>query len=197
MSFPASVPQPGKYARIERERRFLLADLPIDPAPIAIRTITDRYWPETTLRLRHIADQNGSHQYKLTQKIPASRPGPVQGTITNTYLTAAEFRLFAALPGNMLTKTRYSIPPFGIDVFASRLAGLILAEIEFTNDDDILTFTPPTYAIAEVTDNPRFTGGHLATTSRDELAALLADFGIDVDPRPETGQQVTNGEAFR
>ncbi|MFJ9370724.1 hypothetical protein ACIRRA_40780 [Nocardia sp. NPDC101769] len=174
-----SLLQPGKYARIERERRFLLANLPSNPTPTTIRAITDCYWPETTLRLRHIADHDGSHQYKLTQKIPAPSPGPVQGLITNTYLTGGEYRLFATLPGNVLTKTRYSIPPFGIDVFALQLRGLVIAEAEFSNDDDMLAFTPPIYAIAEVTDDPRFTGGQLARTPRDQLVSLLADFGIE------------------
>ena len=74
-----SLRQPGKYARVERERRFLLSGLPNDQPVTAVREITDRYLTGTTLRLRHMADQRDSHQYKFTQKIPTDRPGPVQG----------------------------------------------------------------------------------------------------------------------
>src|SRR5947208_1185160 len=44
----------GKYARIERERRFLLADPPPSAAVTGRHRITDRYLPGTRLRLRRI-----------------------------------------------------------------------------------------------------------------------------------------------
>ncbi|GAB3436435.1 CYTH domain-containing protein [Actinophytocola sediminis] len=184
MTSPDS-PVPGKYARVERERRFLLADLPSDSPATAIRTITDRYLTGTTLRLRHMDDQRGGHQYKFTQKMPAERPGPVQGLITNTYLSKTEYDLLADLPTTTLIKTRYSIPPFGIDVFAPPLHGLVLAEVEFDTDNAMLAFRPPSYVIAEVTNDQRFTGGCLATASREHLTSWLADYGIDVDHRPD------------
>jgi len=176
-----SSPQPGKYARIERERRFLLAGLPKDQPVTAIRTITDRYLIGTTLRLRDMSNQRGDHHYKLTQKIPTERPGPVQGLITNTYLSKTEYDLLAQLPGKMLIKTRYSFPPLGIDVFAPPLHGLVLAEAEFDTDSAMLAFQPPTYVIAEVTDDQRFTGGHLVNTTREQLTSWLADYGIDAN----------------
>ena len=184
MTSPAS-PVPGKYARVERERRFLLADLPSDPPATAIRTITDRYLIGTTLRLRHMSDQRGGgDQYKFTQKIPAARPGPVQGLITNTYLSKAEYDLLTDLPATMLIKTRYSIPPLGIDVFTSALHGLVLAEAEFDTDNAMLAFQPPKFVIAEVTEDQRFTGGRLATTSREQLTSWLAEYGIDTNRQP-------------
>src|SRR6266496_1542731 len=69
---------PGKYARVEREWRYLLAGLPDGIPPASARRITDRYLTSTSLRLRHISGPEGD-QYKLTQKIPATPPGPVQG----------------------------------------------------------------------------------------------------------------------
>ena len=44
----------GKYARVERERRFLLAGPPRTSAVTASRRITDRYLPGTRLRLRRV-----------------------------------------------------------------------------------------------------------------------------------------------
>ena len=174
-----SLRQPGKYARVERERRFLLAALPKDQPVTAVREITDRYLTGTTLRLRHMADHRDGHQYKLTQKIPTDHPGPVQGLITNTYLSKAEYDLLAQLPGKMLIKTRRSVPPLGIDVFAPPLHGLVLAEAEFDTDTAMLAFRAPSYVTAEVTDDARFTGGRLVNTTREQLTSLLADYGLD------------------
>lgn len=169
---------PGKYARVERERRFLLAGLPAGERPTEVRTIVDHYLAGTTLRLRHVRGPDGD-QYKLTQKIPATRPGPVQGLITNIYLSKAEHdRLVAALPGALLAKTRYSFPPLGLDVFDPPLHGLILGEAEFGSDAEMRAFQPPNYVHAEVTDDPRFTGGRLAKTSRRDLISGLTEYGL-------------------
>jgi len=177
---PSPVPglAPGKYARIERERRFLLAGLPAGEQPADPREIIDLYLAGTTLRLRCVR-RPGSEQYKLTQKIPAAQPGPVQGLITNIYLSRAEYdQMAVALPGRRLAKTRYSIPPLSIDVFDPPLHGLVTGEAEFGADAEMLAFQPPGYVHAEVTGDPRFTGGRLAVTSREDLISWLAQYGI-------------------
>ncbi|GAB2716578.1 hypothetical protein [Kitasatospora kifunensis] len=169
------------YARIERERRFLLA-APPDPAVVtATRRITDRYLDGTRLRLRRMArvDDN-TVVYKFTQKLPAERPGPVQGLITNTYLTDTEYQLLATLPAAVLGKTRLSVPPLGIDLFDPPLHGLVLAEAEFDSDEEAEAFRPPSEAVAEVTSDGRFTGGRLVRTGRAELLGWLAEYGIAV-----------------
>src|SRR5579884_2200424 len=101
----------GKYARVERERRFLLAGPPAPSAVTATRLITDLYLTGTRLRLRHAELPGDNSEFKLTQKIPAARrPGAVQGLITTTYLSSAEYRLLATLPAAVLRKTRFSVP---------------------------------------------------------------------------------------
>lgn len=42
-----------------------------------------------------------------------------------------------------IAQARYSIPPFGVDVFDSPLRGLILAECEFDDDATMHSFSPP------------------------------------------------------
>jgi CYTH domain-containing protein len=169
---------PGKYALVERERRFLLAGMPAGERPAAARQITDHYLIGTSLRLRWVR-QTGGDQYKLTQKIPAAQPGPVQGLITNIYLSKAEHdQLVAALPGKRLVKTRYSVPPLGIDVFGPPLHGLVTGEAEFGTDAEMHSFQPPGYVHAEITGDRRFTGGRLATTQREDLISWLAEYGI-------------------
>jgi hypothetical protein len=45
------------------------------------------------------------------------------------YLSEDEFALLANLPAKVLTKTRHSVPPFGIDVFDGVLTGLVRSSI--------------------------------------------------------------------
>lgn len=170
--------RPGKYARVERERRFLLAAPPIPSAVTATRVITDHYLPGGRLRLRRAQSPDGCAELKLTQKVPAARPGTVQGLVTNIYLSPAEYDVLATLPARALTKTRFSVPPLGIDVFAGQLRGLVLAEAEFATDTEAESFAPPSECVAEVTDDARFTGGRIVRATRAELLTWLAEHGI-------------------
>ena len=172
-----------KYARIERERRFPLAGPPPTPTVTARRRITDRHLPGTRLRLRRIDyPGGGSSAFKFTQKVPANRPGYVQGLITNTYLSAAEYDLLASLPAAVLSKTRLSVPPLSVDVFEPPLHGLVMADVEFTTDQEAQAFLPPPATVAEVTDDKRFAGGSLVSARRHDLLAWLAEYGIELRP---------------
>src|SRR5581483_9884754 len=134
-----------KYARIERERRFLVEQFPAPANVVGIRSIKDLYIDNTALRLREQTEDTGAVVFKLTQKIPARGPGAQQGFITNMYLSKEEFRVLAQLSGKKLRKTRYSLPPFGIDVFEGELAGLLLAEAEFDSADAADSLTLPSF----------------------------------------------------
>jgi CYTH domain-containing protein len=180
-SAPAGKSQ--KYAKPERERRFLLAGLPAGEI-VSIATITDRYFPGMRLRLRLVVEAQGEAMrtyYKLTQKTPAAEGGP--GLISTMYLSREEFDLLSSLPGSVLRKTRYNIPPFGVDVFDPPLDGLIVAECEFEDDAAMHSFIPPASILAEVTFDFRFAGGTLATMDPRDLPKLLAPFGGAVNDR--------------
>src|SRR5262252_6193538 len=105
-----------KYARPEYERRFRIAGVPEGEVVRRVE-IRDRYIEGTRLRLRKMGDE-----HKLTQKIPGPDGGP--GLVTTILLDEAEYERFAALPARTLEKTRLSIPPFGVDVFAPPHEGL-------------------------------------------------------------------------
>ena len=78
----------------------------------------------------------------------------------------------------MLTKTRHSVPPFGIDVFDGVLSGLVMAEAEFNSAAEVSTSALSSFLVHEVSEDSRFTGGQLATVSRQDLKACLAEHGI-------------------
>lgn len=170
--------QVSKYARVERERRFLLAQFPRYVKIERIRRIVDRYIDGTTLRLRELCEEGGSAIYKLTQKLPQRAAGARQGLITTVYVTASEFGVFAQLPAKILHKTRYSVPPFGIDVFAGELDGLVLAEAEFDSAAEAEALTLPDFIGPEVSAEERFTGGRLACASQADIAAWLSEYGV-------------------
>jgi len=158
--------QPGKahkYARVERERCWLMREPPDPSTAVAIVEVTDVYFPGTRLRLRRMLEVEGRRPpvYKLTQKVPGHDH---RRLTTNTYLTEAEYELLSRLDGHRLVKMRYSVPPFGIDVFLPPLDGLVLAEMEYDSDEAMVAGEPPEGVIREVTGDVRYTGGHLAAS---------------------------------
>ena len=175
------MPVEQKYARIEWERRFLLDRFPRGTVATRVRRISDRYIQGTTLRLRQQSDNDGQNVFKLTQKLPDKGNGARQGLVTSMYLTNAEFSVLAKLPARVLTKTRHSVPPFGIDVFDGALSGLVLAEAEFSSASEAVALVLPSFIGHEVSDDPTFTGGHLVTASRRELEDRLAQHGIKLN----------------
>ena len=166
-----------KYARIETERRFLLAAAPPDLDESDAHRIIDRYWPGTRLRLRRIETLSGQViQSKLTQKYLEPQRPTTETVITNTYLTAQEYDLLAQLPGLPLVKRRTAYPyqgwQFGIDVFEGALDGLVLAEVEAQNGQ-LWPGDLPSFARCEVTAEKAFTGGGLVQMDAAQLRALL------------------------
>ena len=178
MNPSAPVGKSQYYARPERERRFLLARRP-GGAVQKITCIVDRYLAGTRLRLRQMIetrDNTSRTYYKLTQKVPAPDGGP--GLLSTIYLNVEEYSVFAALPAAVLRKTRYSVPPFGVDAYEPPLSGLFIAEVEFDSDAAMNSFSPPSWVVAEVTVDSRFAGGHLVTMQSVDLSGLLSSFGL-------------------
>lgn len=145
----------SKYAQIERERRFLVREVP-RAEPLIRRAITDLYLDGTRIRLRQsvgIVDGQDEVLRKLTQKLPDVVPvGGRRGTITTMYLDEAEYQRLSSLPGRWLTKERLSFPPLCVDVIQGPLAGLIIAEVEFSDDEEMLQFVAPPWCRAEITE---------------------------------------------
>lgn len=163
-----------KYARLENERRFLVAALP--KLPTAFRRIEDRYVAGTRLRLRSMTDDaTGARELKFCKKYEGD--DPVSGAVTNLYLSEAEHAVLAALPARTISKRRYRLDhdgrAFGVDVFDGELAGLMLCEAEADTLEAIMALIFPPWAGREVTADPFFTGGHLSTITAAELAGKL------------------------
>ncbi len=173
-----------KYARIERERRFLLRELPPGLAlPDDHTQIFDNYITETRLRLRKIrAPKAREWTWKLTQKFALDPEDFSRTLITNIYLSQYEYELLAVFEGNEIRKNRYPYEhegrKYAVDVFLGALFGLILAEIEFATDEEMGAFAQPSFAFLDVTNDEMFTGGRLVHLTSDEISAELKRRGI-------------------
>lgn len=167
-----------KYARVERERRWLLASPPL--APCDVVAITDRYLPGSRLRLRETVSATGEVVRKLGHKVRLS-DGPQEVACTSLYLDDAEWALLCSLEAHLLVKERRRMVVDGVtvavDVFGGRCAGLVLAEIDRGDGAD--TGLPEGLgAVAEVTADERFTGGLLSASSRAALLSALEEYGL-------------------
>ncbi|HUZ40398.1 MAG TPA: hypothetical protein VMU68_03275 [Acidimicrobiales bacterium] len=167
-------PGEGKYAQTEREQRWLLPSVP--EKAVFRAEIADYYFVNTSLRLRKVTTGSAT-TLKHTQKVRVDEGNPDFIKVTNLYLTPPEFEMLSKLPTLTLLKHRLDYDEgqstFAVDSFGGRHRGLILAEIEIgTEEQRVLG---PSSALAEVTDDNRFSGGHLAAASDDELAELLSE----------------------
>jgi CYTH domain-containing protein len=164
-----------KYARIERERRFILRGLPPALALNDPHTqIFDNYITGTRLRLRKIRiPERREWIWKLTQKFAPAPPDFSRTVITNIYLSQYEYEILSVFEGNEIRKNRYPYKhegrDYAIDVFLGALHGLILAETSFDTDEEMDAFTPPPFAAREVTADEMFTGGSLVHLTSDEI----------------------------
>ena len=73
-----------------------------------------------------------------------------------------EYRLFAALPGPHSLKRRYAVADGGLDVYLRPAIGMALFEVEFADESAARRYSPPGFAVKEVTGDERFTGAAIA-----------------------------------
>lgn len=174
----------SKYARIERERRYLLNDLPegLTRADHHLQ-ITDNYITGTRLRIRKVRDpRTNKWVVKFTQKFAPDPKDFSRTIITNTYLNAFEADTLAIFEANEIRKNRYYFEfegrQFAIDMFLGDLFGLVLAEVSFESDEELDGYQPPPFAVAEVTNIEIFTGGRLSQLTIADIKDELAKSGI-------------------
>lgn len=174
----------SKYARVERERRYLLPDLPAgltraDPH----LQITDNYLTGTRLRLRKVREpRTNKWTVKFTQKFAPDPQDLARTIITNTYLNALEAETLSIFNANEIRKNRYYFEfdgrKFSVDMFLGDLFGLVLAEVSFDTDEEVDQFPKPSFALADVTNDPVFSGGRLCELTFAEVRRHIMDRGL-------------------
>ncbi|MFW2382608.1 MAG: CHAD domain-containing protein [Acidimicrobiales bacterium] len=160
-------PESAPASTSERERKFLVTSQP------------DVEGDGTTLRQGYLAIEgsvsvrvrdSGEEGCTLTMK---AGKGAVR-TELEFAITAEQFA--AAWPhtgGRSVHKTRYELPlgdhVIELDVFHDELQGLVMAEVEFDDDESMAAFEPPDWFGPEVTDDDSYTNASLAVNAPSGL----------------------------
>jgi len=174
----------SKYALLERERRYLLQDLPegLTRADHHLQ-ITDNYITGSRLRIRKVRDpRTNKWTVKFTQKFAPDPTDLSRTFITNTYLNAVEAEVLSIFNSNEIRKNRYYFEyerqKFSVDMFLGDLFGLVLAEVSFDNDLELDAYSTPPFALAEVTNNELFSGGKLCELTFSDLREEIRRAGL-------------------
>ena len=150
-------------AHREIERKFLVRRLPDDLATQPSTEISQGYLVSTDDGLQvRLRKKNG--QYTLTYKRGIGNVREER----EVELTTEQFStLWPATESKRLEKTRYEIP-FGdriveIDVYGGRHKDLVVAEVEFDDEEEAKNFQPPEWLGDDVTGDPRYSNQLLAS----------------------------------
>ena len=143
----------------EIERKFLVKALPENLDSFPSSQIEQGYLcTEPVVRIRR-----QDEEYWLTYK----SKGLMVREEYNLPLTAEAYsHLKSKVDGKLISKRRYRIP-FGrytieLDLFASPLPDLILAEVEFPSEEEALQFQGPEWFGEDVTSSPKYHNSNLS-----------------------------------
>ena len=147
----------------EIERKYLLDALPEELIDGDSRRIEQGYLPsgsELTVRLRRVDET----KTVLTIK---SGAGLVRAEEEFPIPADAFERLWPLTEGARVNKSRQVVPlddglVAEVDIYADHLAGLLTVEVEFEDEEQAGTFSPPDWFGADVTEDPAYSNRALA-----------------------------------
>lgn len=147
---------------MEIERKFLIKNLPEALESYPCYQIEQAYLcTDPVLRIRR-----KNEQYILTYKGPGflvreEHEFPLKGESYQQLLKKAE--------GNLIKKMRYKIPygnhTIELDVFDPPFAPLVLAEVEFSTEEEAEAFQCPNWFGEDVTYDPAYTNAAMSRQS--------------------------------
>ena len=145
---------------MEIERKYLITELPENLDSFSCRIIEQGYLnTEPVIRIRRDNDK-----YELTYK----SKGLMTREEYNMPLTREAYEhLLPKIDGILIKKKRYMIPlnsdlMIELDVFEDALAPLILAEVEFPNEELANSFEPPVWFGEDVTFSGKYHNSFLS-----------------------------------
>ena len=152
---------------MEIERKYLIRQIPFSLDDHVFHRIEQAYLcTEPVIRIRR-----EDSRFYITYK----SKGLMIREEHNLPLTEESYRhLLKKADGNIITKKRYKIPykntngsyTIELDIFSDILEGLILAEVEFTTEEEALAFVPPDWFGEDVTFSSKY---HNSTLSSSNL----------------------------
>lgn len=166
---------------LEVELTYLARAIPAAASDAAGKLLIDIYVPDTAgihprLRIRQKGDS-----YELTKKVPVTEGDASVHEEVTTPLSQEEFDALASSSSKKVSKMRYNVVIDGhdaeVDVFQDGLAGLVVIDFEFPNEETKARFTPPDVCLADVTQEDFIAGGLLAGKSYADIEPELNRFG--------------------
>ena len=147
----------------EIERKFLIRELPEQLAEFPHVEISQGYLVSLDDGLQ-VRLRKSNENYSLTYKRGVGNVREER----EVELTPMQFgALWPATEGKRLEKTRYDIPlgnrVVEIDVYGGRHNGLVVAEVEFDDEESAKNFHPPDWLGDDVTGDPRYSNQLLAS----------------------------------
>jgi CYTH domain-containing protein/CHAD domain-containing protein len=159
---PSAV-EPEPQSTIERERKWLVRELPDLDQGAALRQGYLAIDGAVSVRVR---DEDGHRTLTVKAGAGTSRT-ELEWRIDVDAFEAA----WLATEGRRITKTRHRFPlddhTAEIDVFGEQLDGLVVVEVEFESDDELTAFSPPEWFGREVSDDRRYTNASMAVDGLD------------------------------
>lgn len=145
---------------MEIERKYLITQLPNNLSAFPLRILEQGYLnTEPVIRIRKDNDN-----YELTYK----SSGLMSREEYNLPLTQEAYEhLLPKIDGRLIRKKRYMLPltdtlTIELDIFEDDLAPLILAEVEFPDEESANTFTPPDWFGEDVTFSGKYHNSFLS-----------------------------------
>lgn len=165
----------------ELERTFLVKSLPEGLDLGNAKEMLDIYLPSASEH-PHLRIRKSGSRYEITNKQPIQEEDASHQIENTIPLTKEEYDELSSVQGKRVSKTRYTYEENGfvyeIDIFKEDLAGLILADVEFSSIEDKNTFVPPPWCSADVTQEPYVAGGILAGKSFKKIRSHLEKYGL-------------------
>jgi CYTH domain-containing protein len=147
----------------EIERKFLVRTLPPDLAAFSHAQIEQGYLAIAAEGVQVRLRKSGETHSLTFKRGRGSAREEREVELTREQFTV----LWPGTGGKRLTKTRYDVPLgdrlVEIDVYSGRHEGLIVAEVEFDDEQSALAFQPPDWLGADVTHDSRYSNQLLAS----------------------------------
>lgn len=145
---------------MEIERKYLVEQIPDNLGSFPCRIIEQGYLSTSpVIRIR-----KDNELYELTYK----SGGLMAREEVNLPLDRASYtHLLKKIDGRLIRKRRYMIPLSGgltaeLDIFEGGLAPLVLAEVEFPDEEHAMSFSPPDWFGEDVTFSGKYHNSHLS-----------------------------------
>ncbi len=146
-----------KYSAAEIERRWLVNLAQVGSlAALPRREIEDLYIAGTHMRLRKVSAEHEAVIFKLGKKY--GKGNGFSERVVSVYLTEVEFNVFAAMPGTVAKKSRYTISGGALDVYRNPNSGFAVFEVEFQSESDAMNYMPPSFTSQEITHDAKYSG---------------------------------------